>query len=658
MWSKKRSKINITSVVFCGLVLLVHSAVAHDANITSEINRYPKDDGVAKLGFEISYDQSEEKYDNTPFRNTQIGQEDLKKPGDVEIIEENKEIPKIEAKTTQSEELNDMVTSEINRSALLKELENSLAGKSGSFKSTSQELRGKEKRLIPLEDVDSTSSESRALKQQGVPFFIADDGKSIQLPQSDVIYNTETGEILIRNRVTADKIKAEADMASVEAKSQSKNGYFNIRPDGIGFKNLQGFVIADNEGNSNRPLLFPIAEDSKESGSHEVHLRRKGMESEERKANEGRKHIGDAAAKKDGNGILFSGAETTKKINEEVPHVDNKNISSTGGKPLNDLIMAELQKTPVVLPVMESTTAKSIEEVKKDAIFNAPDENNRSPKQVSSNSNEKMREHTNEKASFSVEQTNHFAFRSDEEPTYTFPTTTESTVIANRFGNPEDHYFNGQGYVKPDIVVSNVDEHNNHNNFKKPNSGESKARPTDYDHKAFLEEEQQQNNSIKKVAHDEIIQKSSMNQEIIDEILSKPAAFDVERTLATNEEMLKRIGEEMIIVNTKPGIAKASHTTTTEKPDSLMVLRSYLEDIYLRGPIAIVVDVEAKNLMQTRDVWTSMEAYGGNLNITDAVLFGYDDNGKKFFDFISISCIFCLYVYQVILKLSVAFFLR
>lgn len=629
---------DITSVVFCGLVLLLvhHSVVAHDTNITSEIDRYPKDDGVAKLGFESSYDQSEEREDKTHFRNTQIGQEDVKKPGDVEIIEERKEMPKIDAKTTQSQELNDMVTSEINRTALLKELANSLAGKSGAFKSsksTSQELRGKEKRLIPLEDVDSSSSETRALKQQGVPFFIADDGKSIQLPQSDVIYNTETGEILIRNRVTADKMKAEADMASAEIKSQSnKNGYFNIRPDGIGFKNLQGFVIADNEGNSNRPFLYPIAEDSKESGSHEVHMRRKGMESEERRSNESRKNLQDAAVKKEVVGALFAAIEAPEPITEEaLIRVDHKNASSTDGKALNDLILADLQKTPVVLPVTEATTQKIIEETNKDIIFNAPDENNRSPKQVSSksNSNEKMKEQqSNENPAFPMEQVNHFAFRSDEDQIYNFPTTTEITVIANRFGNPEDHYFNGQGYIRPDIVVSNIDEQNN-----KHNSGESKTRPTDYEHKTFLED-QQHNNSIKKVAHEDIKQKSNTNQEKIDEILSKPTSFDIDsRTLATNEEILKRIAEEMIIVNANPGVSKMSFTTTTEQPDPLMVLRSYLEDIYLRGPIAIVVDVEAKNLVTTRDVWTSMEAYGGNLNITDAVLFGYDDNGKKFMDY-------------------------
>lgn len=96
----------------------------------------------------------------------------------------------------------------------------------------------KERPTPTVEGVESTSIESKSHKQSG--FFVADDGKSIKLPKSDVIYNPETGEILVRNRHFEKKIEERESPNKESVKTtMSRHNYYNIKPDNLGFKNFK-----------------------------------------------------------------------------------------------------------------------------------------------------------------------------------------------------------------------------------------------------------------------------------------------------------------------------------------------------------------------------------------------------------------------------------
>ncbi|XP_077293086.1 uncharacterized protein LOC143916071 [Arctopsyche grandis] len=393
----------------------------------------------------------------------------------------------------------------------------------------------KEKLLVPLENPGSID-EARSIKQ-GVPFYIAQDGKSIQLPKSDVIYNSETGDIVIRQNSN---------------KKTTNEDHYNAKPEG--FKSLQGFVIADSDGSLSMPLLYPVAshpntntvEPTTENilqHSSEADVKNDTMENSMEESNSA---ITEEEEK-------FNSFES----NTEVPQMEKSEVDS-----------GEKDDSRRVGKKQETTS----EDWRKKSNQNENGRSFDSEGRLRNYHDSLMRTHLEEsnKNDEKFIEENDNTYRSDEEP-----------GITNRYSSEEITTLPSINEMIPNTKVLTSDDLLNEN--------DSIPRKDNSDEPPFRVDLSQFSND-----HDD---------------LQNPARLPVYPSLEDITDMYYV-------------------TTTTQQPDPIVALRAYLEDIYLRGPIAVVIDTSGDSLAMAKDAWSAMEQTGGMLNITDIVLIAYDNNGE------------------------------
>lgn len=425
----------------------------------------------------------------------------------------------------------------------------------------------KEKLLLPVENPGTFSDDVSPIKQ-GVPFYIADDGKSIQLPKSDVIYNAGTGDILIRNR-NSDKGRSEEkgnrSPKENEANKVTSQDYFDTKPEG--FKTVQGFVIADSNEGVTIPLLFPMEADSRE-----------------------RNDIADKSADRTTENTLENVSEEVESKNDTLENSMEETSSSKG-------TTAENIFEPTAETATKKYTMNDFSTSKKEEMYKSDDskrigkqtfsmeQDNANHDSNSYDSEERSRKYTNLPTRKQYDESKMYTKYSDETYNENYNSPDPSTSLNDRFTSEEITTMNyNMPHDKPELMSGDL-----LNDAVPRSESEESAYHVDLSQTAMNQEDQ-----IK-----------------VDQL--RPPLFSLEDVT------------DMLYL-----------TTTTQQPDPIVALRAYLEDIYLRGPIAIVIDTSLDSLSMVKEAWSAMEKTGGELNVTDIVLIAYDSNGGKFSKFSNI----------------------
>lgn len=430
----------------------------------------------------------------------------------------------------------------------------------------------KEKLLLPVENPGAFSDEVKPIKQ-GVPFYIADDGKSIQLPKSDVIYNAGTGDILIRNRNT-DKNRSE-EKGSRLSKENGVNrvtsqDYFDVKPEG--FKTVQGFVIADSSEGVTMPLLYPMESDSGQMND-----------------------IADKSADRTTENTLENVSEEVESKNDTLENSMEETSSSKGAT-------AESIFEPTAETATKKYTMNDLSTSKKEDMYKSDDskrigkqtfsteQDNVSHDSNSYDSEEMSRKYTNLPARKQFDESKMYTKYSDETYNDNYKSSDPSTSSNDRFTSEEITTMSPNiPNEKPELISGDL-----------LNDALPRSESEDSAYHVDLSQTAMNQNDPTKVDQ-------------LDQGVAKPPILSLEDYT------------DMLYL-----------TTTTQQPDPIVALRAYLEDIYLRGPIAIVIDTSLDSLSMVKDAWNAMEKTGGELNVTDIVLIAYDSNGGKFSTFLNI----------------------